>query len=120
MYQNPLENHDFLAVASLLRQKPHAVARLSGSPACPILRGVVRLYPMPRGVLLAAEVTGLPEGSLFALTLEKGKPLPDLLAHRGKSLQVMVAGGCTVEDLMGRTLSIEKEGTILGKGIIQP
>jgi len=32
----------------------------------------------------------------------------------------MVAGGCTVEDLMGRTLSIEKEGTILGKGTIQP
>ncbi len=120
MYQNPLENHDFLTVASLLRQKPHALARLSGSPACPILRGVVRLYPMPRGVLLAAEIIGLPEGSLFALNLEQGKPLPALLAHRGKSLQVMVAGGCTVEDLMGRTLSIEEEGTILGKGTIQP
>ena len=120
MYQNPLENHDFLAVASLLRQKPHAVARLSGSPACPILQGVIRLYPMPRGVLLAVEITGLPEGALFALTLERGKPLPALLAHRGKSLQVMVAGGCTVEDLMGRTLSIEKEGIILGKGTIQP
>jgi len=120
MYQNPMENHDFLAVASLLRQKPHALARLSGSPACPILRGVVRLYPMPRGVLLAAEAEHLPEGTLFDLILEGGDPLPALLAHRGKSLQVMVVGGCTVEDLMGRTLSIEKEGALLGKGTIQP
>ncbi|MBR2490496.1 MAG: hypothetical protein IKB65_03325 [Ruminiclostridium sp.] len=120
MYQNPMENHDFLAVANLLRQKPHASARLSGTPVCPILRGVVRLYPMPRGVLLAAEVTGLPQEDFLDLELEGDIPLPPLLSHRGRSLQVMVAGGCTVEDMMGRIVTIERDGALLGKGTICP
>lgn len=121
MYQNPLEPHDFLAVAGLLRQKPHASARLTGGPTVPVLRGMVRLYPMPRGVLLAVEVSGLPRGTFFDLSLEE-IPLPPLLSHRGRSLQVMVAGGCTVEDLMGRTVAIRPLGAeeVLGKGTIGP
>lgn len=122
MYQNPLENHDFLAVASLLRQKPHASARLTGGPGVPILRGMVRLYPMARGVLMAVEVDHLPQGTFFDLTLEGEVPLPPLLSHRGRALQVMVAGGCTVEDLMGRGVTLRGQGTsqLLAQGTICP
>ena len=119
MYQDPMEHHDFLAVASLLRQKPHASARLTGGPAVPVLRGVIRLYPMPRGVLLAAEVSGLPRGTLFDCRIE-GVSLPPLLSVRGRALQVMVAGACTVEDIMGRAVTIERDGALLGKGTICP
>ena len=83
---------------------------------------MVRLYPLPRGVLAAAEVSGLPSGRLFDLTLEGEEMLPPLLAHRGRSLQVMVLGGCTVEDLMGRrvTLSLGGDSHILAQGMVEP
>jgi len=120
MYQDPMENHDFLAVASLLRQRPHAFARLTGSRDMPILRGIVRLYPMPRGILLAVEADRLPRGAKFDLHIEGEIPLPSLVSVRGQVLQVMLVGACTVEDLMGRTVSIEREGVVLGKGTVCP
>ncbi len=45
---------------SVLRRCPDAHAVLNGSPKCPALHGTVRFYQTPRGVLVAAEVTGLP------------------------------------------------------------
>ena len=120
MYQDPMENHDFLTVANLLRQKPHAFARLVGSRDLPVLRGMVRLYPMPRGILLAVEADHLPRGAIFDLYLEGEIPLPSLVSVRGQVLQVMLVGGCTVEDLMGRAVSIQREGVVLGKGTICP
>ena len=120
MYQDPMESCDLLTVASLLRQKPHAAARFTGSRRAPILQGIVRLYPMPRGILLAVEVDRLPEGARFDLIIEGGLPLPSMVSVRGRVLQVMVVGACTVEDLMGRRVTIEREGEVLGKGTIQP
>ena len=118
MYQDPMENYDLLMVAGLLRQKPHASARLTGSQHAPI-QGIVRLYPMPRGILLAVEADRLPKG-MFQLNVEGGLHLPSLVSVRGRVLQVMVVGACTVEDLIGRRITIEREGETLGKGIIQP
>ena len=122
MYQESVENHDFLTVASLLQQKPHASARLMGSPDAPILRGVVRLYPMPRGILLAVEADHLPQGSLFELTIEGEGSLPSLLSVRGRTLQVMVVGACTVEDMMGREVILSVPGAqkVLARGTICP
>ena len=47
-------------VLTALRQRPRAVARLFGSSEYPNLSGWVYFYQMKRGVLVAAEVTGLP------------------------------------------------------------
>ena len=118
MYQNLLEPHDFLAVASLLRQKPHGVARFTGGE----VQGILRLYPMPRGVLLAVEAAGLPQGTFFDLAVEGGLPLPPLLSYRGHTIQVMVAGCCTVEDLIGLkvTLRTADTGQTLAEGTITP
>lgn len=117
-----MENHDLLTVASLLRQKPHATARLTGGPDVPILRGMVRLYPMPRGILLAVEVDHLPKGSCFAWNIEGEDSLPHLVSVRGRALQVTLVGACTVEDLMGREVTLSQLGSqgVLARGTICP
>ena len=50
------------ALAALLRRRPQALARISGSGDYPRLSGVVRFYQTGAGVLLLAEIRGLPEG----------------------------------------------------------
>ena len=117
-----MENHDFLTAAGLLRQKPHALARLVGGSDAPLLRGMVRLYPMPRGILLAVEADGLPQGTFFRLYIEGEIPLPSLVAVRGRTLQVMLVGSCTVEDMIGRevTISHGDPQQILARGTISP
>ncbi len=41
-------------------QMPHALAELKGSGAYPCIHGIVRFYQMRNGVLVAAEISGLP------------------------------------------------------------
>lgn len=47
-------------ISTILRQRPDAVAILRGSDKYPRLRGEVRFYQTRYGVIVAAEVTGLP------------------------------------------------------------
>ncbi|MBQ8826780.1 MAG: superoxide dismutase family protein [Oscillospiraceae bacterium] len=46
--------------ASLLMKYPHASAELKGNEAYPNIYGTVRFYQTVRGVLISAEVSGLP------------------------------------------------------------
>ncbi|MBQ8780195.1 MAG: superoxide dismutase family protein [Oscillospiraceae bacterium] len=46
--------------AVLLMRQPYAAAILRGSAAYPDIHGSVRFYQTPNGVLIAAEVNGLP------------------------------------------------------------
>ncbi len=46
--------------AAMLMQQPHASAELKGSAAYPNIRGTVRFYRTRNGVLIAAEIGGLP------------------------------------------------------------
>lgn len=46
--------------AALLMQQPHAYAELKGSSAYLDIHGIVRFYQSTGGVLIAAEVSGLP------------------------------------------------------------
>lgn len=61
-----------------LRRGPAAQARLSGSREHPNLRGTVQFYPTPQGVLVLAEVSGLPkkgwrcENDVFAFHIHSG------------------------------------------------
>lgn len=45
-----------------LRCTPQAEARIAGGESCPDLRGLVRFYRTGRGVLVHAEICGLPQG----------------------------------------------------------
>lgn len=49
--------------ADILRRRPDAAAVIKGSAEYPGVRGTVSLYRAGGGVLLAAEVTGLPRGT---------------------------------------------------------
>lgn len=53
-------NHNLRNYAAMLMRQPHASAALQGSAAYPNIHGTVRFYSMEKGVLIAAEVSGLP------------------------------------------------------------
>lgn len=52
-----------LCLPTLLRRRPQAVARLAGGEDYPGLTGIVRFYQTAAGVVVWAEVTGLPAAS---------------------------------------------------------
>lgn len=64
--------------AAVLRGRPQAEARISGSGEYPEIRGSVRFYQTAYGVLTAAEVFGLPTGAgaceapVFAFHIHSG------------------------------------------------
>ena len=64
----------------VLRQRPHAWARIHGNPHHPDLQGLARFYQTPWGVLMALEVSGLPTGSEPC-----GSPIFGLHIHEGGS-----------------------------------
>lgn len=49
---------------SVLRGRPQAAAAIAGSESFPDISGVVRFYQTNRGVIVRAEISGLPSGSL--------------------------------------------------------
>ena len=85
--------------AALLRTPPQAIATVRGSSAHPKIRGTVRFYQLPQGVLVSAEVDGLPEhggacgSSIFGFHIHSGSacsgnaedPFANALAHYNPS-----------------------------------
>ena len=78
----------------VLNRRPQAVAAVKGSSAYPNLTGSVQFYQMRGGVLVAAEVTGLPQPmalarGVFAFHIHSGTacsgtaadPFADALTH---------------------------------------
>lgn len=80
---------------SVLRSRPQAVARLSGSESCPDISGTVRFYQTRAGVIVRAEVRGLPcsespcEARVFGFHIHGGQactgnmddPFADAMGH---------------------------------------
>lgn len=54
------ENSSFMKFASILRRKPHAIANIKGSKRYSSIRGEVYFYEMENGVMVVAEIIGLP------------------------------------------------------------
>lgn len=85
----------FTRFLSTLRRRPDARAFLSGSDDHPDIRGTIRFYQTQQGVLVAAEVAGLPssgrrcENGIFAFHIHRGHactgnaddPFADALTH---------------------------------------
>ncbi|MBQ9745727.1 MAG: superoxide dismutase family protein [Clostridia bacterium] len=63
---------------SVLRTRPHAIAVLAGSAAFPEIHGMVRFYGTKYGVLVSANVRGLPPaygacgGRIFGFHIHEG------------------------------------------------
>lgn len=82
-------------LCAILRQRPHATAVVRGSSAYPDISGRILFYQMRMGVLVAAEVFGLPAGGgdcespVFGFHIHSGSscsgnmedPFADALEH---------------------------------------
>lgn len=80
---------------SLLRRRPQALAQLAGGPDHPALSGTVRFYQTGKGVVVYAEIRGLPysdlpcQGRVFGFHIHKGTdcagsmddPFADAMSH---------------------------------------
>ena len=111
---------------------PGAVACVSGGRAYPGLMGTVRFSQNCGGVLVTAEVQGLPRDGFFAFHIHEGgscgggdfpdsgghynptgQPhpnhagdLPPLLAHQGKAKMSVLTGRFRVDQIIGKTVII--------------
>lgn len=85
----------FVNFKKLFARKPNAVAIVNGSRAYPHIRGIVRFYKVASGVMVRAELAGLPKGNdqcdspIFAIHIhsvgdcsENGsEPFPNTMGH---------------------------------------
>ena len=114
---------------------PDAVARIGGGEQAPCLKGSVKFYQLPGGVLVEAELTGLPSqpsSGFFAFHIHEkgdcwdqgfpntgghydpsGRPhpfhtgdLPPLLSCGGRAYLAVITGRFCVKDVIGRAVVI--------------
>ncbi len=93
-------------LSELSKQPPSAQAKITGSSAYPNISGWVNLYQLREGVMLVAEVTGLPSSSqpcapsIFAFHIHEGSqcsgnsedPFADTGPHYGHCPHPMHSG----------------------------
>ncbi len=84
-----------ISLLSLLRGGPEAAASIAGSENCPDLSGAVRFYQTRAGVIVLAEISGLPHAELpchdrvFGFHIHEGTgcggnmddPFADVMSH---------------------------------------
>lgn len=111
---------------------PRAVACISGGRENPSLKGIVRFDQKCGGVLVSADISGLPGDGFFAFHIHEGVScqgsgfrftgghynplgmphpnhagdLPPLLSNRGRAKMTVLTGRFRVDDIIGRTLVI--------------
>jgi Cu-Zn family superoxide dismutase len=111
---------------------PCAVACVSGGRAEPQLKGIVRFSQHCGGVLVSAEVTGLPRDGFYAFHIHEGNnckgenfdesgshynptgnthpdhagDLPPLLSCQGKAKMSVLTGRFRVDEIIGKTVII--------------
>ncbi len=121
----------------VLKQPPQAVAKVYGSKAYSAISGQVNFYQMSNGVLVAASVTGLPNGILgfhihtgsrcsgtaddpFANTLTHYNPenvphpnhagdMPPLFSNHGCAFQVFFTDRFSVKEIIRKTVVIHSK-----------
>lgn len=113
---------------------PAAIARIAGGEEAPALRGTVRFFPCQDGLLIEADICGLPETEtgFFAFHIHEGgdcqgpgfphtgmhydpegRPhplhagdLPPLLSCGGRAYAQVLTGRVRLADILGRTVVI--------------
>lgn len=113
---------------------PSATAYISGGSSEPMIRGTVRFYQQPDGVLIIADISGLPDSKtgFFAFHIHDGGDcsgegfpgtgghynpkgdkhpkhsgdLPPLLSAGGKATLAVLTNRFAVNDVIGRTVVI--------------
>lgn len=78
MYRSNGNRNNIPNFTALMRQRPQAWARMRGAPTDPELQGRVLFYQTAYGVLVVAEITGLPdpvgacESPIFGFHIHEG------------------------------------------------
>ncbi len=78
MNRNSHSNCNHFCLASVLRGRPHATANLQGNDTCPDITGCIRFYQTNAGVVVYAQVKGLPSSEttchdrIFAFHIHDG------------------------------------------------
>lgn len=121
----------------LLKKRPAAVARLRGKGEYSGIFGIVRFYQLPGGILVEADVTGLPNnssgfygfhihegadcggtdfsaagghlGSANSLHPRHAGDLPPLLGRNGRAYLAVVTDRFALSDIYGRPVVIHAE-----------
>lgn len=114
---------------------PSAVACVSGGRMNPKLKGIVRFDQNCGGVLVTAEVSGLPRDGFFAFHIHEGSgcggtdfsesgshynptgsshpdhagDLPPLLAHNGRAKMSVLTGRFRVDEIIDKTVIIHAD-----------
>ena len=116
--------------------RPGAMACITGNVQAPSLSGCVKFYQTEYGVLVVANIGGLPAGSdFFALHIHEGKActgedfsdsgmhydplgkthpyhagdLPPLLSCRGRAYMAVLTNRFCAKDILGRTVVIHAD-----------
>lgn len=115
-------------------RRPGAVAKIAGGKDAPCLFGKVKFYPMGNGVLVAADICGLPETEtgIFAMHIHEGSScegdgfpqtgnhfnpknaphprhagdLPPLFSCQGRAFMTVLTDRFCLQDVIGRTVII--------------
>lgn len=114
---------------------PSAVACVSGGRSNPELKGIVRFHQNCGGVLVTAEVTGLPYDGFYGFHIHEGGScagkdysessshdnptgklhpdhagdLPPLLSYKGKAGMSVLTGRFRVDEIIGKTVIIHAD-----------
>lgn len=113
--------------------KPAARAVIAGSAEAPMLRGTVTFHQQPNGVLVVADVSGLPrQNGFYGFHIHEGKSctgagfadtgshynptmlshpnhagdLPPLLGNSGRAFLAVMTDRLSISDVLGRTVVI--------------
>lgn len=121
-------------ICAILRQSPHAEAVIRGSSQYPEVHGRVMFYQMRMGVLVAAEIFGLPN-SIFGFHIHSGSScagnredpfadagvhynpgscahpshagdMPPLFGNNGYAFQIFLTDRFRVREIIGKTVII--------------
>ena len=93
----------------LAGRRPSAVARLSPSGSGGEMRGEAEFYMTPLGVVLCAEVDGLPkEQSSMVFGLCIGDDRMPIYASKGSMWCAIMTGYHSVSDLIGKPLTVRQ------------
>lgn len=131
--------HSRACLLSTLRGQPQAAANLSGSKNCPGISGTVRFYQTNKGVIVLAEVSGLPKSDgVFGFHIHEGTScggnrddpfadamqhynpggcdhpyhagdLPPLFGNNGSALSLFLTNRFSVSEVIGRAVIIHSD-----------
>ena len=108
MNHSSFHGYSRFPLLSVLRSRPQAAACMTGSESYPDISGTVRLYQTRAGVIVCAEISGLPQGvppcqeRIFGFHIHEGTncgsdmdaPFADAMSHYNP-------GGCKHPDHTG-------------------